>query len=210
MINSPVLAVRVLPGHRNHHLWNNNGTWFIHYTVHPDRLTKLRRRHSLATKDLTEARRNAVRLGALERVSEDDMVVFGPKTAPHTVTVFTDIDCGFCRRLHSEIGKYNANGIRIRYLFMPRTGKGSESYQKAVGVWCAKDRQQAMTDAKAGKDVPAQSCKNPVDSHMALADSMGLNGTPALILPDGELLPGYVPADRLKAVLEDQMTAAAR
>jgi len=77
-------------------------------------------------------------------------------------------------------------------------------------VWCAKDRQQAMTDAKAGKDVPAQSCKNPVDSHMALADSMGLNGTPALILPDGELLPGYVPADRLKAVLEDQMTAAAR
>jgi thiol:disulfide interchange protein DsbC len=160
--------------------------------------------------DLTEARRNAVRLGALDKVSEDDMVVFGPKTAPHTVTVFTDIDCGFCRRLHSEIGKYNANGIRIRYLFMPRTGKGSESYQKAVGVWCAKDRQQAMTDAKAGKDVPAQSCKNPVDSHMALADSMGLNGTPALILPDGELLPGYVPADRLKAVLEDQMTAAAR
>jgi len=160
--------------------------------------------------DLTEARRNAVRLGALDKVSEDDMVVFGPKTAPHTVTVFTDIDCGFCRRLHSEIGKYNANGIRIRYLFMPRTGKGSESYQKAVGVWCAKDRQQAMTDAKAGKDVPAQSCNNPVDSHMALADSMGLNGTPALILPDGELLPGYVPADRLKAVLEDQMTAAAR
>jgi thiol:disulfide interchange protein DsbC len=160
--------------------------------------------------DLTEPRRNAIRLDAINRISEDDMVIFGPKDAPHTVTVFTDIDCGFCRRLHSEIGKFNANGIRIRYLFMPRTGKGSESYQKAVGVWCAKDRRQAMTDAKAGKDVPAQSCKNPVDDHMALAELMAINGTPALILPDGELLPGYVPAERLKSVLQGDRPAARR
>jgi thiol:disulfide interchange protein DsbC len=157
--------------------------------------------------DLTEPRRNAIRLDAINRVSEDQMVVFGPKDAPHTITVFTDIDCGFCRRLHSEIGKYNANGIRVRYLFMPRTGKGSESYKKAVAVWCAADRQQAMTDAKAGKDVPAQTCDNPVDAHIALADLIGVNGTPALILPDGELLPGYVPADRLKGLLEGQGTA---
>jgi len=124
--------------------------------------------------------------------------------------VFTDIDCGFCRRLHSEIGKYNAAGIRIRYLFMPRAGKGSDSYKKAVAVWCAKDRQQAMTDAKAGKDVPAQTCENPVEEHIALADLMGLSGTPTLILPDGELLPGYVPADRLKAMLDEQKAAAKR
>jgi thiol:disulfide interchange protein DsbC len=160
--------------------------------------------------DLTEPRRNAIRLEALNRISEDQMVVFGPKDAPHTVTVFTDIDCGFCRRLHAEIDKFNANGIRIRYLFMPRTAKGSESYKKAVNVWCAKDRQQAMTDAKAGKDVPAQDCKNPVDEHMALADLMGISGTPALILPDGELLPGYVPADRLKLILADMGAAAKR
>lgn len=160
--------------------------------------------------DLTEPRRNAARLQAVNQVSEDQMVVFGPKDAPSTITVFTDIDCGFCRRLHSEIGKFNANGIRIRYLFMPRTGKGSESYQKAVGVWCAKDRRQAMTDAKAGKDVPAQSCKNPVDDHMALAELMAINGTPALILPDGELLPGYVPAERLKSVLQGDRPAARR
>jgi thiol:disulfide interchange protein DsbC len=160
--------------------------------------------------DLTEPRRNAIRLDVINRVSEDQMVVFGPKDAPHTVTVFTDIDCGFCRRLHAEIGKYNANGIRIRYLFMPRAGKGSESYKKAVGVWCAKDRQRAMTDAKAGKDVPAGDCKNPVEEHVALAELIGINGTPALILPDGELLPGYVPADRLKAAIEDQAAAGKR
>ncbi len=157
--------------------------------------------------DLTEPRRNAIRLAAINKVSEDEMVIFGAKDAPHTITVFTDIDCGFCRRLHSEIDKYNANGIRVRYLFMPRAGAGSESYQKAVGVWCAKDRQQAMTDAKAGKDVPVRDCKNPVEEHMALAELIGVTGTPALILPDGELLPGYVPADRLKAVLEKQLTA---
>lgn len=160
--------------------------------------------------DLTEPRRNAIRLEVINAISEDQMVVFGPKDAPHTVTVFTDIDCGFCRRLHSDIAKYNANGIRIRYLFMPRTGTGSESYQKAVNVWCAKDRQQAMTDAKAGKDVPAQDCKNPVDDHLALAELIGINGTPALILPDGELLPGYVPADRLKLILADMKAAAAK
>jgi thiol:disulfide interchange protein DsbC len=160
--------------------------------------------------DLTEPRRNAIRLEVVNAISEDQMVVFGPKDARHTVTVFTDIDCGFCRRLHAEIGKYNAAGIRIRYLFMPRTGKGSESYRKAVAVWCAKDRQQAMTDAKAGKDVPEQDCKNPVEEHVALADLMGISGTPALILPDGELLPGYVPADRLKAMLDEQKAAAKR
>ena len=157
--------------------------------------------------DLTEPRRNAIRLGAINKVSENEMVIFGAKDAPYTITVFTDIDCGFCRRLHSEIGKYNANGIRVRYLFMPRAGAGSESYQKAVGVWCAKDRQQAMTDAKAGKEVPAGDCKNPVEEHVALAELIGVTGTPALILPDGELLPGYVPPDRLKAVLEKQLTA---
>ena len=160
--------------------------------------------------DLTEPRRNAVRLQAVNRVSEDQMVIFGAKDAPSTVTVFTDIDCGFCRRLHSEIAKYNANGIRVRYLFMPRTGKGSESYRKAVNVWCAKDRQQAMTDAKAGKDVAAQDCENPVDQHMALAELLGINGTPALILPNGEMLPGYVPPDRLKLILADIQAASVK
>ncbi|MCU0767572.1 MAG: DsbC family protein [Gammaproteobacteria bacterium] len=160
--------------------------------------------------DITEPRRNAIRLDAINRISEDEMVVFGPKDAKYTVTVFTDIDCGFCRRLHAEIAKFNANDIRVRYLFMPRAGKGSESYDKAVAVWCAKDRQQAMTDAKAGKEVPKGTCDNPVEEHLALAEMVGVTGTPALILPDGELLPGYVPAERLKAMLAAQAKSAKR
>ena len=160
--------------------------------------------------DITEPRRNAIRLDAINRISEDEMVVFGPKDAKYTVTVFTDIDCGFCRRLHAEIAKFNANDIRVRYLFMPRAGKGSESYDKAVAVWCAKDRQQAMTDAKAGKEVPKGTCDNPVEEHLALAEMVGVTGTPALVLPDGELLPGYVPAERLKAMLAAQAKPAKR
>jgi thiol:disulfide interchange protein DsbC len=153
--------------------------------------------------NITEARAGAARLRAIDALGEDQMLVFGPKNAPHTVTVFTDIDCGFCRKLHSEMASYNDAGIRVRYLFFPRAGEGSEAYRKAVSVWCASDRKQAMTDAKAGKDVPAKTCPNPVDEHLAMGDLVGVNGTPFMVLPDGGDLPGYVPAERLKRILAE-------
>jgi thiol:disulfide interchange protein DsbC len=153
--------------------------------------------------NITEARAGAARMRAIDALGEDQMLVFGPKSAPHTVTVFTDIDCGYCRKLHGEMAKYNDAGIRVRYLFFPRSGEGGESYKKAVSVWCASDRKQAMTDAKAGKDVPAKSCPNPVDEHMAMGELVGVSGTPFMVLPDGGDLPGYVPAERLKRILAE-------
>ena len=138
---------------------------------------------------------------AMATVGEENMVIFEPKEAKHTVTIFTDIDCGYCRKLHSQIDEYNKQGIRIRYLFYPRAGVDSPSYRKAVAVWCADDRNQAMTLSKAGKKVEQKECENPVADHYELGQRMGVTGTPALVLDDGEILPGYIPPDRLGSYL---------
>ena len=152
--------------------------------------------------EITEERLSELKMAALAEVGEDQMVIFGPEDAKDTVTVFTDIDCGFCRKLHSEMAQYNEAGIRIRYLFYPRAGIGSESYDKAVSVWCADDRKVAMDQAKAGQEIPARTCENPVDEHYALGQAMRISGTPALLLEGGEMVPGYVPADKLRKALE--------
>jgi thiol:disulfide interchange protein DsbC len=153
-------------------------------------------------KEITEERLSELKMAALAEVGEDQMVIYGPEDAKDTVTVFTDIDCGYCRKLHSEMARYNEAGIRIRYLFYPRAGIGSESYDKAVSVWCADDRKVAMNQAKAGQEIPARTCENPVDEHYALGQTMRVTGTPALLLEGGEMVPGYVPADKLRKALD--------
>lgn len=151
--------------------------------------------------DLTEAKLAQAKKAALGKLSESQMIVFAPEHPKHAITVFTDIDCGYCRKLHKEIDSYLQEGIKVRYVFFPRAGIGSPSYDKTVSVWCATDRKQALTDAKAGKDIPERKCDNPVKDHMKLGELMGVNGTPAIVLEDGRLLPGYVPADRLASYL---------
>lgn len=151
--------------------------------------------------NITEPRIAQAKLAAVNALGEDNMLIFGPKDAKHTITVFTDIDCGYCRKLHSEIADYNAEGIRIRYLLYPRAGKGSESYNKAVSSWCADDRKAALTKAKSGIDIEAKTCDNPIDQHMKIGQQMGVRGTPALLLEDGELVPGYIPPKKLAQAL---------
>ncbi|OGT90407.1 MAG: disulfide bond formation protein DsbC [Gammaproteobacteria bacterium RIFOXYA12_FULL_61_12] len=153
-------------------------------------------------KNITEPRRQKAVSDAVDKVGEENMVVFGDKKAAHTVTVFTDIDCGYCRKLHKEMESYNKEGIRIRYLFYPRSGMHSPSYVKAVSVWCAPDRNKAMTTAKADGKVEPKDCTNPVADHMRLGEMIGVQGTPAMVLPGGEVLPGYVPADKLAQYLK--------
>lgn len=150
---------------------------------------------------LTEPRRRAVTRSIIESVGADKMIVFKPKEVKHVVTVFTDIDCGYCRKLHNEMDQYLAAGIEVRYMMFPRTGVGSESYRKAVAVWCAEDRNGAMTDAKNGKAIEMKSCDNPVDQHMELVRQLGARGTPYLVLEDGSTQPGYVPATHLARLL---------
>jgi thiol:disulfide interchange protein DsbC len=153
-------------------------------------------------RNLTEAKEAAAKKVAMDKVADGETVVFGPDDAKHTITVFTDIDCGYCRKLHREMEDYNDEGIRVRYLFYPRSGVGSPSYDKAVSVWCADDRKKAMTDAKTGKPLDAKTCDNPVKDHLMLGELMGVNGTPAIVLEDGQLLPGYVPAKRMAQMLD--------
>ncbi len=153
--------------------------------------------------DLTEEKLSGVRKVALEKLGENKMIIFKPKIHSHTVYVFTDIDCGYCRKLHSELDTYLAEGIQINYLFYPRAGKGSDSYNKAVAVWCAKDRNAALTAAKKDQKIDMKTCENPVDEHMTLAGEFDVKGTPMIVTEKGTIFPGYLPAkdllERLKS-----------
>lgn len=137
---------------------------------------------------------------AIEKIPESEMIIFAPKDPRKiktTITVFTDIDCGYCRKLHSEIENYNALGITVRYLAWPRGGKGSSTYSRMISVWCADNRQEALTQAKSGKTVASKECNHPIDRHYELGMELGVRGTPAIVLQDGTMLPGYVPPEAL-------------
>lgn len=155
-------------------------------------------------KDLTEGKQADARLNSLKKVGTEKMIVFKPKMGQHVAYVFTDIDCGYCRKLHSEIDQYSKEGIEIRYLFFPRAGEGSDSWFKAVSVWCAKDRNGAFTKAKRGENVERKECENPVGEHYALGNAMGANGTPMIVTEAGSILPGYVPAQQLAKILNQE------
>ena len=156
--------------------------------------------------NLTEDRRGELRGKAIAAVGESNMVVFAPDgPVKHTVTIFTDIDCGYCRKMHSQMADYNKEGIKIRYLWFPREGVGSESFNKAVAVWCADNRQEALTKAKRGESNEPRTCDNPVQAQYELGEKLGVRGTPSLILESGEMLPGYVPPTQLAQMLAEKM-----
>lgn len=152
--------------------------------------------------NLTEELRTAGRMEIIKTLPESGMVVFAPAKPKHTVTIFTDIDCGYCRKLHAEMSDYNKLGIKVRYAAYPRAGTGSASYDKAVAVWCSANKQDAMTRAKAGQAVEAKPCEHSIDKHIAAARALGIQGTPTIVLEDGHVVSGYVPADRLLQALE--------
>jgi len=153
--------------------------------------------------NMTESRRRVIRTRLIDSVPEAEMLVFSPKSPKYTVTVFTDIDCGYCRKLHSQIAEYNKQGIRVRYLFYPRTGPNTESWQKAEAVWCSQNRNDALTRAKNGEDLKASKCPADIVARdWELGHKLGLEGTPAIILPNGEMLPGYSPPTQLARILK--------
>jgi thiol:disulfide interchange protein DsbC len=155
-------------------------------------------------KDLTEEKLSVTRKKAIDKIGQENMIVFKPKIGKYTVSVFTDIDCGYCRKLHSEIDQYLAQGITIQYLFFPRAGKDSDSYNKAVSVWCAKDRNAALTEAKKGDTPEAKTCDNPIDEHMQLGADFDVKGTPMIVTEKGNNYPGYLPAKQLYEALESE------
>jgi thiol:disulfide interchange protein DsbC len=154
--------------------------------------------------NLTETRRRDARAKLIGTIPESDMLVFGPRDPKYTVTVFTDVDCAYCRQLHSQIAQYNQLGIRVRYLFYPRSGPNTESWTKAEEVWCSANRNEALTQAKRGMALAAKPCaNNPVARHYAIGQDFDLKGTPAIVMADGELVPGYLPPLELAQHLKE-------
>ena len=154
--------------------------------------------------NLSENRRRIIRQRLIETVPESEMMVFSPKDPKYTITVFTDVDCGYCRKLHSQIAEYNRLGIRVRYLFFPRSGPDTESWHKAEAVWCSSNRNDALTKAKAGEAIPAKDCgaNNIVARDYELGNKLQVDGTPAIFLSTGEMLPGYAPPGQLVKYLK--------
>lgn len=156
--------------------------------------------------NLTEAARTDVRKAAFDRIGPEQRIAFEPDPASgkarRRVTVYTDFDCGVCRRLHDQIAEYNALGIAVDYLFYPRSGIGSPSYDKAVSVWCAADRKSALTEAMRGAAPSPLQCDNPVDEQYAAGARMRFSGTPALYADDGSYLGGYLAPAQLRVKLD--------
>ena len=148
--------------------------------------------------NLSEKDRNGARAKMMKSISEDQLIVFTPETVRYTVSVFTDIDCTFCRRLHTQIDEYLDEGIEIRYFLYPRNGPTSESWTKAEHVWCSDNRNEALTLAKLDKDFSYHDCDSSiVSTHYAMGQDVGLRGTPAIVLEDGTLFSGYMPPKQL-------------
>lgn len=155
--------------------------------------------------NLTEERRMKARLALINAVPESQMVIFSPKNPQYTITVFTDLDCQYCRKLHSQIADINKLGIRVRYLFYPRTGPNTESWRKAEAVWCSADRNEALTRAKAGGAVDTSKiCSpTPVAREYALGQSIGVQGTPTIVTENGTSINGYLPPQELAKELKE-------
>ncbi len=153
-------------------------------------------------RDVTAARLAVKNKDMVDAVPLSKRIVFAPAKPKYKVTVFTDIDCGYCRKLHSQIADYNKLGIEVDYLFFPRSGIGSPSYDKAVSVWCAKDRNAAFTAAKSGVDPKPLKCDNPVAEQFTLGTQVGVDGTPTIFAQDGTKIGGYLAPDQLLARLQ--------
>ena len=159
--------------------------------------------------NITDQAKSEIRQGLLNDLKRDEQITFAPEKAKYDLLVFTDIDCGYCRKLHNQMAEYNEEGIAIHYMAFPRAGIGSGSYDKFVSVWCADDQQEALTLAKNGSDPEPLKCPNPIADQYQLGRNVGVTGTPALVTADGSLIPGYVPPAQLRQRLESMEVAAA-
>ena len=151
--------------------------------------------------NMTAGIRQARNVEKIADIPEEEMIIFSPEQTRATLTVFTDVDCTFCRKLHGDIEEILAQGIEIRYLAYPRGGERATSFNKMISVWCSDDRKKTLSQAKNGQNLPESDCDTPVLEHYALGNAIGITGTPALIFPDGRVIPGYMDVENLVALL---------
>ncbi|AJQ94480.1 DsbC family protein [Gynuella sunshinyii] len=141
---------------------------------------------------------NEVRKGILDQVDPASYITYAASAPEKTVvTVFTDVECPYCRKLHAEMAQYNKLGITVRYAAYPRAGIGSSAYNKMVSAWCSPDPREAMNNLKQMKSIPSTNCNSPVAEQFNVGRQIGVQGTPAIVAADGTMIPGYVPAEQL-------------
>jgi thiol:disulfide interchange protein DsbC len=159
--------------------------------------------------NLTEALRTHARIALINSVPESEMLIFAPPNPKYTITVFTDVDCAYCRKLHSQMAELNRMGVRVRYMFFPRTGPGTESWKKAEVVWCSPNRNEALTRAKTGAplDMNKICSPTPVKREYELGENVGVRGTPAIITESGDYISGYMEPRELLAQLQELQIA---
>ena len=167
--------------------------------------------YDLATEsNLTAKRRNDARAKALAAAREDQMIVFSPSNPKMTVTVFTDVDCAYCRKFHSQIAELNKAGVRVRYVPFPRTGPDTESWRKAESVWCASDRKDALTRAKRGEEVKSKKCGDAmIKAGFEMGEDFGLEGTPAIYTQSGEYIGGFLTPEQLVMLVQQSEQGSA-
>lgn len=148
--------------------------------------------------NLSEESRDEARREMMSEIPRDQMIVFSPAKVKYSIAVFTDVDCTYCRRLHSQIDEYLAEGIEVRYLLYPRNGPRSKSWVTSEQVWCSDNRNEALTLAKLDQKFQTRECDaSIVSTHFLLGQDVGLRGTPAIVFENGELVSGYVPPQEL-------------
>jgi thiol:disulfide interchange protein DsbC len=154
--------------------------------------------------NISEDTRSSARKAVMDKYDMTKTIAYKAKDEKHVLTVFTDIDCPYCVKIHNEIPKLNENGITVQYMLYPRAGLGSASYKKAVSSWCADNPQETLTKAKNREQIESKTCDNPVAAQYQLGGEIGVTGTPALVTDSGRLIPGYVPAERLIKMLDSK------
>ena len=169
---------------------SEDGSFFIYgdmYKIGASDITNI-------TKEEIKGRRSDI----LNSIPSKELITFKSSNELFSITVFTDVDCGYCRKLHSQIDEYNQAGITIKYAAFPRSGIGTQTFTKMVGAWCSNDPKKTLTALKQGKNINISDCDDhPVEKHYRLGRKIGVTGTPAIISDRGQLIPGYVPAEEL-------------
>jgi thiol:disulfide interchange protein DsbC len=162
-------------------------------------LIEVATRNNITSMTPTEHGKKIVEM--IDAVGEGNMIVMSPANPKRTMTVFTDVDCPYCARLHQDVPELKRHGIKVRYLLFPRGGVGSPTYKKSVAAWCAADRVKAVGIAKAGGKLEMKTCTNPVEQHYRLGERVGVTGTPMIFLDTGQRIGGYAPVPRMLAAM---------
>jgi thiol:disulfide interchange protein DsbC len=174
---------------------SQDGNFFIYgdmYQINSNRIINI-------TNEETKSRR----VDLLSSIPLNELIIFKSKNEISAITVFTDVDCGYCRKLHSQISEYNKVGITVKYAAFPRSGIGTQTFTRMVGAWCADDPKKVITDLKNDKKLNLDFCDDqPIAKHYVIGQKLGISGTPAIITPDGELIPGYVSPEELLSRLK--------